>query len=348
MIPGILAIGEALHSTGLEVLVAVGLGYEVLNGLTAISRGAEGGSGGRWDGPYEGLATALAAGKLMKLDEDKLANALSIAFVPHLPLFVSHVGSLSMWKGCHSAMGVRNGVYAALLAREGMTGPAQPFEARGGWFDNNGSFKQLRLPVKPDGQLAIENFRLKQFPAEGSTQGTLELIPAIREWTKVDEIASIRVEVPFNCWQEVGDPPKWDPRNRETADHSLAYLIAVGLTDGEIYLSSFKPQRYLDDASVRQLMQKITVRPNPEFKVDNRSRLTLRKKSGEELVKEAFDYREVTHQDVIAKFNRICAYTSVSNEQRDRALATWPNLSKVHDIAEPMREMARFGNPLPL
>jgi 2-methylcitrate dehydratase len=294
------------------------------------------------------LATALAVGKLMKLNEDKLANALSIAFVPHLPMFVSHVGALSMWKGCHSAMGVRNGVYAALLAREGMTGPAQPFEARGGWFDNNGAFKQLRLPANPDGQLGIENFRLKQFPAEGSTQGTLELIPSIREWTKVDEIASIRVEVPFNCWQEVGDPPKWDPQNRETADHSLAYLIAVALTDGEIYLSSFKPERYLHDASVRQLMQKITVRPNPEFKADNRSRLTLRKNSGEQLVKDAFDYRDVTHDDVIAKFNRICAYTSVSNEQRDRALATWPNLRKVQDIAEPMREMANFGKPLPL
>lgn len=95
-------------------------------------------------------------------------------------------------------------------------------------------------------------------------------------------------------------------------------------------------------------MQKITVRANPEFKEDNRSRLTLRKKSGGKLVKEAFEYRTVTHDDVIAKFNRVCAYMSVSTEQRDRALATWPNLRKVHDIAEPMREMAHFGKPLPL
>src|ERR1019366_6906291 len=177
------------------------------------------------------------------------------------------VGALSHWKGCHSAMSVRNGVYAALLAREGMTGPAQPFEGRSGMWDKlTGPFKELRLPYSPDGQLAVENFRLKRYPAEGNAQALLQqAIPAIRGFAKVDDIASINIEMAFGAWQEIADPPKWDPRNRETADHSMPYMVAVALTDGEVYLSSFTPKRYLEDASLRQLMQKITCQANPEF-----------------------------------------------------------------------------------
>jgi len=53
----------------------------------------------------------------------------------------------------------------------------------------------------------------------------------------------------------------------------------------------------------------------------------------------------MTHEEIVAKFNRVCAYMSIPNEQRDRARAAWGNLRAVKDIAEPMRELARFGKP---
>ncbi len=56
----------------------------------------------------------------------------------------------------------------------------------------------------------------------------------------------------------------------------------------------------------------------------------------------------MSHDDLVAKFNRACAYMSVSNEQRDRALAAWSNLQKVRDIADPIRDLANFGKPMPL
>ncbi len=344
IIPGILAIGEALHSTGPQVLAAVALGYEVIEGLRAASGGRHG-----WDVMFDGVATALATGKLFGLDEDRLANALSIGLVPHLPLNVTHVGALSHWKGCHSPLAVRDGVYAALLAREGMTGPAQPFEARGGLWDNiTGPFKELRLPASRDGRLLVEYHRYKRFPAELNSQALLgDGIPAIRQWTSAEDIASIDLEMSFSAWQENSDPPKWDPRNRETADHSMPYLIAIGLTDGELYLSSFTPDRYIEDARLRELMDKITVAANPDFGLD-RSRLTVRKKTGAVLVKDVFTDLPVSADEIVAKFNRVCAYKSVSDEQRDRARTTWANLENVQDIAVPIREMANFGKPAPL
>ena len=86
----------------------------------------------------------------------------------------------------------------------------------------------------------------------------LVLLPEIRRWAAVDEIESIQYDMTSDNWQEVGSAPKWDPRNRETADHSLPFLLARGLLDGDIYLDSFTQAR-LTDPKARQLMAKMTL-----------------------------------------------------------------------------------------
>jgi 2-methylcitrate dehydratase len=348
IISGILAVGEAFHSTGTEMLVAIALGYEMAGALAAAGANSTG-SGG-WDGPYEGPATAMAVGKLMTLNEDQLANALSLTLVPHMPMKVTHVGALSHWKGCHSSESVRCAVFSTLLAREGMTGPAQPFEGRDGLFDHIGSFRDLRLPAaSPDGRMIIQRMGFKRFPSEGSTQSVLELTPSIRAWTKPEDIVSLHVELPFAGWQETADPPKWDPKNRETADHSMPYVVAVALIDGDIYLDSFSEKR-IQDPAVRRLMDRITAGPDPSFTYQGQARLTARTKSGGELVKETMVHLNtpMTHEEIVGKFDRACAYMSISTEQRDRARGQWLNLGAVHDMAEPMRTLAKFGRPMAL
>lgn len=346
ILSGLLAVGEAFHSTGPQMLAAVAVGYEIAGALAAaLPNGDQG-----WDGPFEGPATAMAAGKLMRLNEDQLANALSLTLVPHMPMKVSHSGALSHWKGCHSSESVRCAVFSTLLAREGMTGPAQPFEGRQGLFEHLGRFKELRLPAaSPDGRMVVERMGFKRFPSEGSTQSILELTPQIRAWTKAEDIASIYVQLPHDGWLETADPPKWDPRNRETADHSMPYVIAVALIDGDVYLDSFTPKR-IQDPVVRRLMEKITIGPDPSFTYQGAARLTVRNKTGGELVKQTLVHLDtpMTRQEIVAKFNRVCAFMSVADEQRDRARAEWSNLLAVRDIAEPIRALAHFGRPLPL
>lgn len=187
MIPGVLAIGEALHASGTQVMIAVILAYQINQALSTAAgdyqrRG--------WDqGLGVGAATALACGKLLGLNEDQLANALSLSIVPSVPMRVTRTGVLSMSKGCATAAAIRNAVFSALIAREGMTAPAQPFEGRDGlWQLVTGPFKELHLPP-PESGVTLANS--KRFPTEGYTQSLMPVIPEVRAWTSADDIASI-------------------------------------------------------------------------------------------------------------------------------------------------------------
>jgi 2-methylcitrate dehydratase len=269
----------------------------------------------------------MTAGKLMKLDEDRLANAVGMALIPHVALNKG-VGALSMWKGVRTAEATKCGVWSALMAREGMTGPPQPFEGRGSAWADRGPGRPFTLPDQAE--LSIERTWAKRFPSDAQSQGVLVLLPEIRSWTTVDDIESIQYDMTLDNWQEVGSAPKWDPRNRETADHSLPYLLARGLMDGDIYIDSFKSEKILDP-KVRELMARMTLGPVVGWRGLGTGRLTIRKKSGEQKYwdtlggsrnPELEDYRRnvnMTDQEIAKKFDRACAYMQVTGAQRDRA-----------------------------
>jgi 2-methylcitrate dehydratase len=236
-----------------------------------------------------------------------------------------------------------------------MTGPAEPFEGRDGLWDKiTGPYRQLRLPPAPPNGTGLNNI-IKRYPAEAYTLAVLQsVIPEVRKWTRVEDIAAIHVELNFVGWLEIADPPKWDPRNRETADHSLAYEIARALVDGEIWVDSFGPDKLMDPA-VRGLMEKITASVNPDYSYHGQVRMTVRTKAGTELVRELGRNNTgislgtpVTHDEIVAKFNRVFAFMRVSSTQRERAFEQWSNLRGVRDIAEPIGNLARFGSPAPL
>jgi 2-methylcitrate dehydratase len=170
----------------------------------------------------------------------------------------------------------------------------------------------------------------------------------------VEEIEFIHHHMPFHPWQEIADPPKWDPRNAETADHSMPYLIARGLIDGEIYLNSYTPEKIMDPA-VRALMAKITVRPVDEWSGLGPSRITIRKKTGEEKSWDSLDGERhskpghfatrMTSEEIHSKFNRAADFMSINEHQRDKARKQWADLRTIEDIAIPMRTLANFGKP---
>ena len=136
-----LAVAESVGANGRELITAIALAYEVqCRFCDAASIRARG-----WDHPtYGAFSTALARAKLMKLDPEKTRHAVNIAGVHCAAFRQARVGELSHWKGVAFANAARHGVYAALLARAGMTGPAPDFRRADGFRKGAGSFARQR------------------------------------------------------------------------------------------------------------------------------------------------------------------------------------------------------------
>ena len=114
---------------------------------------------------------------------------------------------------------------------------------------------------------------------------------AVRPKIRVDAIDAIDVQIYAMAHSEIGsEPAKWDPQTRETADHSLPYMLAVALVDGRITPASFERTRYLDPA-LRPLMNRIRVTANPEFTrrfpMELVSEITVVTRDGQRLVERA-------------------------------------------------------------
>src|SRR5262249_2715678 len=120
-----LAVAEAERASIRELITAIVIAYEVNCRLAdAFDISARG-----WDPPVFGLpAVGVAAGRLMKLDQEQLTQAVNLAINDHIPMGQTRVGALSDWKGLAAAEAGRNAVFAARLARAGLTGPAPIFE----------------------------------------------------------------------------------------------------------------------------------------------------------------------------------------------------------------------------
>ena len=255
-----LALTEAEGAGGRELITALVLGYEVQCRLCdAASLKVRG-----WDHvTYGTLSTALVSGKLLRLTEEQMVHALGLAAVPNITLRLTRFGELSMWKGCASANAARNGVFAALLAKRGMTGPAPLFEGEKGFFDQvTGPFRldPLGSPFK------ILESSIKFYPVEFLGQTAIEAALGLREQiSSIDEVAGVDIDTFDACVKGIaGGPEKWRPATRETADHSLPYCVAVALADGAVTPQSFSTER-ISDPKLYELMQKIRVHSNDDF-----------------------------------------------------------------------------------
>jgi len=267
-IPAALALAESNGASGREFITSVVIAYEVQCQLCdAASLRSIG-----WDHvTYGAFSTALAASRVMGLDAERTRHAVNIAGVRSAALRQSRVGELSHWKGCAFADAARHGVFAAMLAREGMTGPSPIFEGEKG-FEKlvsgplvlNGPFADI--PTQSGTDCMICNTSIKCWPVEYHAQSAVDAALQLRlKISGVDQIASVLVESHDAAVDIIGsEPEKWSPTTRETADHSLPYIVAAVLADGEMTDRQFAPQR-LRDAHLLALVQKVKVVRNREL-----------------------------------------------------------------------------------
>jgi 2-methylcitrate dehydratase len=268
----VFAVAESVGASGRDAILAAAIAYEVQCRLCdAASIRARG-----WDHPtYGAFSTALACAKLMKLDEHRTRHAINIAGVAGMGMRQSRVGELSHWKGVAFANAARHGVYSALLARAGMTGPAPIFEGQMGFEKQLGIslgnvsevFDKKKEAMKGEGPASmILKTSIKYWPAEYHSQSAIEAALFLRkEIGDVSKVKSMVIESHDASVDIIGsEPEKWRPQHRETADHSLPYITAVALIDGEVTDKQFEPARFTEPKIV-DFLQNVKVERNDEL-----------------------------------------------------------------------------------
>src|SRR5262249_40588056 len=211
-----LAVAEAERANVEELIVAIVLAYEIncrlVDALDIAKRG--------WDPPVLGLpAMALAVGRLMKLSTDQLTHAVSLAINDHIPLAQTRVGVLSEWKGIAAAEAARNAVFAARLARAGLTGPAPIFEGSSGFFQQVAGPANVDVDAlgRPGVAFRLHQCHLKPYPAVIYTQTAIVAgIEVAKDVGSLDRIAAIEIATTSRGYLRTGsEPEKWSPKTRE-------------------------------------------------------------------------------------------------------------------------------------
>ncbi len=266
-----LAIAESVGANGRELITAIALAYEVqCRFCDAASIRARG-----WDHvTYGAFSTALAGAHLMNLDPEKTRHAVNIAGVAGAAMRQARVGELSHWKGVAFATAARHGVYSALLARAGMTGPGPIFEGQMGFEKQLGvSLGNLAekfvvpFPKSEHGPASmILKTSIKYWPAEYHSQSAIEAALWLRkEIADPARIKSVTIESHDASVDIIGsEPEKWKPNTRETADHSLPYITAIALIDGDVTNKQFERERFADP-HVWKFLETVNVKRNAEL-----------------------------------------------------------------------------------
>lgn len=342
MFGAIIAAGDVAHATFGDIQLGMTIAYEVFGALAdkVYTRGLG------WDqGVYIAPAVAAGAGKILGLTREQIGEAISIAATAYVPTRQSREGALAMWKGCATAAAAQGGLWAALLAGEGMTGPVAAYEGpRGIWEQVTGQFSLDTLPV--DGQFTVERISHKRFPAEFHSQGPSAVIVEFRKQFELEDLEEVHVQIYNMAYGEIGSgPEKWDPQTRETADHSLPYLLAVAMRDGDITPASFTPERVADPA-LRPLMAKIRITENDEFTqrypAELNSQIDVRTKSGKQF-SERLPYprghanNPLTDADIESKF-RALSRAKIGEERCDKAIDLAWNL-QANDCISPLLDL---------
>jgi 2-methylcitrate dehydratase len=344
----IMAAGEQVGADGRAWIAAAAVAYEVQCRLCdAASIRARG-----WDHvTYGHLSSALAAAKLLGLDHARTVHALGIAGTTGTALRLTRAGELSMWKGCAFAHAARNGVFAAMLAREGMTGPAPLFEGDMGFCQQvSGPLAVARLGGPTAADWMLPKTSIKFVPAEYHSQSAIAVAFALRP--KIGDPARIRsIEIAtFRTAVEIigQDPEKWRPQTRETADHSLPYCTAVALVDGAITAAQFTPER-LADPALRDLVARTTVVEDLALTagypagIPNRVRVTLDEGSvveGEMAFPPGHDKNPLTDDQLLAKFRGL-AEPALGPE---RAAALWDRVARLEHDPRPHEVIRLLGD----
>jgi 2-methylcitrate dehydratase len=310
-----LTIAEHVGGSGRDLMLAVALSYTVqsrfVDHANFMTRG--------FDHTAQ-LAFSLnaAAGRLLGLSEPQIANAIAMAAASDASFAVIRAKPLSQWKGLASAQSALGAMNALFLARRSVEGPLQVIEGANG-IDNL-LLMQIRIDWDKQGYEGVLESTIKKYNSMIHTQSAVHCMVELVRQNKLDpgKVVSIEADVIRIAYDFAGGGLYGVDkviRTKEQADHSLPYLLAVALLDGDVMPAQFAPDRIMR-ADVQQLLKKVSVRPDQEFTeqypAKMPARITVRLQDGKVIEHEVQDFpglasHPFTWEDSVEKFDRLVA-----------------------------------------
>ena len=329
-----LAAGEVNKKNGKEVLEAIIIDYELmLRWCHAAHPGVR--EIGWHHASLVQFVSPYVAGKLYDLNFDQMVAAAGISGSSHFTLGGVVAGHLTNMKNTAAPLASQAGVIAALIAREDYSGPVEVFEGKEGVFEVIDSVEwRPEWVLKDLGEdFMITQCAYKAFPTEALTHQPISAALQVCEeqgWA-AEDISEILVETTVRGADILSDPSKYKPETKETADHSLPYVIAAAVADGNVLPSSFSDEK-LKDPRIWDLLGKIKVVADPEidamFPGVKRARVTITDNNGTSATAQV-DHAKgspqnpMSDEEIVSKF-RANASGVLSDEQQDKIIdLTW-------------------------
>jgi 2-methylcitrate dehydratase len=323
--PLALCENEGLSGNGL--ILATIIAYEIEMRLCEIGRPGVREYG--WHhATLSAFAAPVAAGRVLNLTPQQMVSAIGICASRTFSPGAVTAGKLTNMKNTVDPWAGRMGAESALLARKGFSGPEHMIDGKEGLFavfshvqykgqpatfDGEGLVKDL--PTSSKSHYRILDCGMKSFPIEALSHSPLTAMMKTVKENKInaDDVREIKVEVIARAADILGDPHKYRPTSKETADHSLPYCMAVGLVDGMVTPLQFKEER-VRDQSLIPIMDKIKVVANDEFEAlfpkFQPSRVTITRSDGKEYstrvdVPKGDPRDPMTEEEIAVKFNAL-------------------------------------------
>lgn len=345
IIPAALACCERAGSNGKELLVGIALGHEFEMRFCESAF-----PGIRERGWHHATLTAfvspIVAGRALHLGAEQIQHAIGISASRHATLGAVTAAKLTMMKNTVDPMATQSGVLAALMAEKGYTGPEHVVDGKEGLTHCLGPDWKLNLLTDGLGESwRITQCGMKFFPTEALTHApisaVLDLVKA--NDLKPEQVTKIRIHSLARAADILSDPSKYDPRTKETADHSLPYVIAAALADRQVTPAQFTMRKIMDP-TIRAQLKKIEVVADPEiekvFPALQRVVVIIHTSDGRELKKQ-LDYPKgdprnpLTDQEVEEKFAALAEGVLSKAAKKKLTDAIW-NLEKLGSVSKLM------------
>lgn len=340
LIPAVFALADKMGSSNEDVLLALATGYETYIRISSAAQPGLVARGFHSTGMAGTLACAAACSRLYHLDAQGIEEAIALATTMTGGL-LSYGDSRPAIKPLNPGKAAENGVFAAMLAKEGVQGPTESLEGQNGWFHAVTDEVHEEF-LKGSDHLLLHDCYFKLYPSCRHTHCGIDAAVALHGRVKAEEIEKVNVYIYPNAIKLAGIKI---PKDQDETKFSIQYTLACALLNGAYGIADMDPPRLTPD--VLDLIERTELISDPSMEDrakgirGTRVEVVLKNGKREEetvLVPKGDPEKPLTRDDIINKL-RTCAKGQADEDTLMRLVQNIEKIDGCEAFLNPMKEV---------